>query len=261
MSIVHNSITPTNIFYTPPIALLDGRRTIPTYGLCRLHNFTRSVVLPGRFDPVYDEEVADRREAFEHLYFSGEKTGYEAPEIVGNGNEIPGPESDLWSIGAVLIAMMTGGRTIWDLILDIEFLNQAKPYRRRPRATLAERWRGIPLIHRQILLQNMAGSAEIVSALPEKYSLELRVLTEGLVVFDPLDRGGAADVLEDAIAEVEIRKTQGLEDFREPSAADKRAEDGRKYRQTITEAERWLDDIEAAEQLHRELQEASDWDN
>ena len=231
LPVVHNSIAPSNIIYEHPIP----QRIRDDLPACRLGNFARSVVLPTFLDPEDDDEISDRVEAFEHLYFAGERTAFEAPELVGDGDEIPGLESDLWSIGAVIVAMMTGGKTVWDLLLETEFESSVRTI--RPRGEVAERWRQLPQAQRFALLQDLAGTSDIASALPDKYPIPLRILIEALLVFDPMDRGEAIDVLEDAETQYEQRIAEGLADYVEPGGPARIGEAVRHYRRAVQEAD------------------------
>lgn len=173
-----------------------------TCGACKFGNFSRCIVLPSILDSMGDEKDDDRMEAFEQLHAKGEETGYEAPELVGDGDEIPGQESNLWSTSTVIIAIMTG-RTVQDLILELEFFGHAQ--RKTSRGQLLETWNEAPLVQCHALPLRLAGSSGIAEASPEQYPLKLRVLVEALLVFDPLDRGDAVDVLRDVEAKFEKR--------------------------------------------------------
>ena len=197
--IIHNFMNPANILYAPDGADPKSRPLT----VCRLGNFSRSIVLPSTLDPIDGNEVDDRREAFASIRTTDEVTGYEAPEILGEGGKAPGLASDLWSIGAVMVAMMTG-RTVWDLVLEVQFANLARRSQRRGK--IRERWRDVPLVARHALLLSMASDATIALALPRTYGDDLRLLTESLLVLNPDNRGVARDVLLHAVARCEKRK-------------------------------------------------------
>lgn len=205
--IVHNFINPNNIFFSRTI----DRRGTATHARCQLGNFSRCIVLP--YDPrvVDDGEArAQRRNAFQALHDIGEETGYEAPEIVGDVADIPGPSSDLWSIGAVMVAMMTGTH-VWDFLLEIRFLEHLKQGAKR--SEISERWRNVSLTARRALLLTIAGDASIALALPSRYSKALRMLAEALLFVAPESRLSAREVLLDAEARWEMRKPE-LQDGR-----------------------------------------------
>ena len=211
--IVHNSVNPANIFFKHPNAKEDHET--PAYGPCMLGNFRRCVILPTilETDDVDEDEISDRREAFEHLrsVHEEQETGYEAPELLlENTNHVPGPASDLWSLGAVMVAVMTG-RTIWDLVIETHYLHQVR--RRRHQSQVTEKWQNVALIQRLEMLRRPGGRASVVTHLPERYSWGLRRLVAGMLAIDPLDRGDAVDVLVDAEAGfAERQKEQGEED-------------------------------------------------
>ena len=154
MPVVHNSINPENIFYQSPV----GNEK---QGTCKLGNFSRCTILASTLLPQDDEEVSDRLQAFGISRFFEQETGYEAPELLVDREELPGPASDLWSIGAVMVAMMTG-HTIWDLLLEAEFANRARS-KWRSRAKLPETWQDVPLAQRHSLLRSFVGTSEIAA--------------------------------------------------------------------------------------------------
>ena len=242
--VIHNFINPANIFYSHPLAGVRAR-TGP-YGTCRLGNFSRCVTLQSILDPEGDEEDQERKDAFEQVHSLGEETGYEAPELVLDSDMIPGPESDLWSIGAVMVAMMTG-RTIWDLVLEIEFSGHVQAKRRS--AKLSETWRSVPLVQRHTLLSRLAGNSDIAAALPEQYPFSLRAIVEAHLVVDPIYRADAVEMLRDVMADFEARRAEGMIEFAEPSAREKLADARRRRRQVVREAEDYLASKEAEDRL------------
>ena len=220
--IVHNFINPANVFFTHPVPGDDGQT--PTYGMCKLGNFSRCTILPHDIDPVSDEEVADCREAFGHILALEEETGYEAPEVLVETSELPSSRSDLWSIGAVTLAMMTG-RTVWDFLLEYEFQDHVR--RRRGASQIPESWQDTPLAHRHALLLSLNAQGRISSGLPERYSHELRVLVEALLVVDPEDRGEANHVLRDVEGKFESKRVEleGMVELSECQLEDAAAEE------------------------------------
>lgn len=238
--VVHNLINPANVFNRHTL----GKPTpdLP-YGRFMLGNFSRSVVLPSIHDPVDQSEETDRREAFAHLRGLGEETGYEAPELLAEGSYVPGPCSDLWSIGALAVAMMTG-RTVWDLLLEIDFRRDVDG--KIPRGQVVERWQDVPLGERHALLLSMAGDATIAFALPKQYDDRLKTLVEGLLMFEPADRvGNAAEVYADVMMLFEDRRAAvgdgSMIAFEEWQEGDDSEEALRKYEEVARETRRMLD--------------------
>jgi len=202
--IVHNSINPRSIFYksiASDTAFLSGR-----YKTCQLGNLSACVVLPrpidtktGRIDTA---ELKAQKAAFGKLCTSCYlvdtdgpplDTGFEAPEFFAwAGNNTPSSASDMWSIGAVLITMMTG-RNAWDLILEREFKEMAKS-RRCLRSSVVERWQDCPLSQRLMKL-NTVMLGNLVLGLPSKYSVDLQSFANALLAFDPDDRLTAQEAL------------------------------------------------------------------
>jgi serine/threonine protein kinase len=252
MPIVHNGIRPENIIFEHPISK-HSKHLVFRFGACRLGNFARCVVLPtagefGSEDPedLTDEErtaVAERHEAFGELFYKGEEFGYEAPEIIAEDVEethYPGPLSDLWSLGALGVEMMTC-RNVWDLVLEIEFKDKAQANYHH--GQVEERWRHVSMENRHELLRKFAGEARIVKGLPRLYSHSLRVLIEALLGHNPWNRGKAQDVLQDA--------EQRYETWRRPT--------GKGHRIYETEAmDEIIDDVKHREELHR-IREAEDF--
>jgi len=98
----------------------------------------------------------------------------------------------MWSIGAVLVTMMTG-RNAWDLILEREFKEMAKS-RRCLRSSVVERWQDCPLSQRLMKL-NTVMLGKLVLELPSKYSIDLQSFANALLAFDPDDRLTAQEAL------------------------------------------------------------------
>jgi serine/threonine protein kinase len=222
MPVIHNDIRPANIIFTHPLAKKSAYLPF-RYGGCKLGNFNRCLLLSSAADigsdiveevtPDDQEVIEDRREQFAPLYYKGEQTGYEAPEIVGDdneANEYPAAWSDIWSIGAVAIAMMTG-RMIWDLVLEQEFEDNVQA--NDGSAQIEDRWRHASMHRRHTLLRRMAGSLGIVRALPDLYSEDLRYLVESLLAFNPWERGETAYVLDDVERKYIAWRAKGCRDF------------------------------------------------
>lgn len=194
--VVNNFFNPTNIIYTEPQCGDEGDEA--TYGTCMLQNFGRCVVLPRIVDPEDEDETenerADRKQAFSHVSALAGETGFEAPEHFGYTDDIPGPASDLWSIGAVIVAMMTG-RNVWDLVLEGDFIKEARDERNR-RGSLPERWQDVDS-HQRIISLMALGVGKLAFALPKRYGESLKIVVECLLAFNPLERGSALDVLRD----------------------------------------------------------------
>ncbi|KAK3708419.1 Serine/threonine-protein kinase Nek11 [Vermiconidia calcicola] len=240
MPVVHNLINPETISYGEPPSgrspSAHGVTRRPAYGVCKLGNFSQCVVLQSRHNPIDDREVTDRREVFQHLHSRAKLTGYEAPELQVDGDELSGPASDLWSIGAVMVSMMTGGKSVWDLVREIKFADHAQKNRNTGR--LLESWTLVPTMQRRKFLRSIDGEGDIVMALPRWYSFDLRILIEGLLASNPLDRGEAIDVLEDAVSKFEKRAGEG--DYEGPSEAEEMTRILAKSRRAFREAEAYL---------------------
>ena len=202
--IVHNSINPRSIFYksiASDTAFLSGR-----YKTCQLGNLSACVVLPRPIDTrtgiTNTTELKAQKAAFGKLCTScylvdtagpPPDTRYEAPEFFAwSSNDLPGCPSDMWSIGAVLVTMMTG-RNAWDLILEREFKEMAKS-RRCLRSSVVERWQDCPLSQRLMKL-NTVMLGKLVLELPSKYSIDLQSFANALLAFDPDDRLTAQEAL------------------------------------------------------------------
>lgn len=189
--IVHNDINPTNIRF-------HARHTVRckrAFKVCKLRNFSRCVVLPRPWrphDPANEETAGDRREAFAVAGNRRVESGYEAPEF-GNLAEVnaPSPACDLWSIGAVLVAMMTT-RTIWDIALEKDFVESSKRPRRR-RDVLPERWRKVNFTSR-VRIFNRIGNGKLTRMLPEHYGDHLRMIVDALLSYNPSERGPTLEV-------------------------------------------------------------------
>ena len=260
MPIVHNDIRPSNIIFTHPLAKRSAYLPF-RYGGCKLGNFNRCLLLSSAADigsdiieevtPDDQQAIEDRREQFAPLYYKGEQTGYEAPEIVGDDNktnEYPATWSDIWSIGAVAIAMMTG-RTIWDLVLEKEFDDNVQA--KHGTARIEDRWRHVSMHRRHTLLRRMAGNLGIVKALPDLYSKDLRYLVESLLAFNPWERGETAYVLEDIERKYIAWRAKGWREY-EREAVHRREDDesDREMLLAMKDAEKFIDDIDERFQAH-----------
>lgn len=175
--ILHNLINPANVFYCHPRKYKDFKQ--PTYGVCKLGNFTSCVVLgPNEFtlglSDLWDENI------------EGEFTGYEAPERSSYYPEarIFGAASDVWSIGAVAVAMMTG-QPIWHLVMR-ENINASMMSRRN------SNWQTVVPSDRferlAVLCNETPASSRLRDALPLTYSPRLKELVERLVHPNPFER-------------------------------------------------------------------------
>lgn len=188
LPIVHDSIDPSNIFLT-------GDTNDQTDTHCRLGGFFKCVVLPSSEEASTNAGHTGTVADFPIIAIEDE-TGFEAPELVDDIGYPLGPASDIWSIGAVAILMMTGSHP-WDFLRETAF--HAHIRRRGATGILKESWRNLPHQRRWRILSGMDKKAEIMAALPRKYSQSLRAFVEGLLFIDPLDRGTADDILQDAI--------------------------------------------------------------
>ena len=170
--IAHNLINPANIFYCHPRK--EPGRKEATYGACKLGNFSKCLTFRSEYEKVgwvrLQEDGVD-----------GEPTGYEAPERnpdwPGCGMTADGL-SDVWSIGAVAVAMMSG-RSVWKYVMR-EHINAAMPSR------ADADWSTVPPVQRFARLQAMTtdqpGSCKLRWALPQEYSLGLRWVVERMLM-------------------------------------------------------------------------------
>lgn len=184
--IVHNYINPSNIQF-------DHEHTERrTFKDCRLKNFRRCVILPRPYDPDGPDNVGtadDRRAAFAAVGNRNEETGFEAPEFWDTAlDHAPSPQSDLWSIGAVLVAMMTA-RTVWDLVNEKEFID-GSARRRKQADILPERFQKVTFNSRLRAFRRIP-TGELAKMLPDRYGEHLPIMIEPLLSYDPLDRGTA----------------------------------------------------------------------
>ncbi|EMD00131.1 hypothetical protein BAUCODRAFT_21786 [Baudoinia panamericana UAMH 10762] len=192
--IAHNCITPVNIFYCHP-GKTSGFR-VPTYGDCKLGNFTHCVVFKGARHSVTLLELLNSNT-------DGESTGYEAPELSSFHPQpsIRGSSADVWSVGAVAVAMMLGGRSLWDLVMT-ENINVMMMSRRD------EDWRSVNASERfdrlaalcgaesEVLPDGgLRGSTALVDALPFVYSPSLKSWLQRMVHPSPAARPSVEEVL------------------------------------------------------------------
>lgn len=206
--VVHCAIDPANVFFTAPRPN-DRRPLVRRYGLVKLSNFSKAVNLPQRADPDIndDEETQAWCNMFEHMITEPyQETGYEAPELLGMLGEdeisadkvLPGPCSDIFSIGATCFAMMTG-KTIWDVLLERRFIARSLAPGGIDHAVLEEKWRFADFDERTELLRPVLQGEQVLgSALSAFYSTELRALVSGLLNLDPEMRGESAALLDEA---------------------------------------------------------------
>lgn len=188
--IIHNGINPANIFFQPGAPDSNGYKT------CALGNFSHCVVLPRPWDPDTDEEdeLFDRRESWNAICHARDETGFEAPEFWdATSDYIPGPSSDLWSIGAVILAMMTG-RNVWAFVLEAD---STRPSASKGRQSASpERWQDVSLERRMLALANLKMGG-LALGLPRQYYEHLRNLVDCLLSYDPDTRGIPAEHLMD----------------------------------------------------------------
>jgi len=164
--VVHNLINPANIFY---------RRSLDpdsAHGICQLGNFSRCVVL---------DDLAQASSVLP-LHVESERTGYEAPELGSYDpyDGILGSRSDIWSIGAVCFAMMTG-RTIWDFVMQLD-IDAKRPARKD------EDWRTVPPPEIHERLRAVLNGYRLSIELPKQYSTNLQTSVEWLISLDPARR-------------------------------------------------------------------------
>ncbi|KAK4549470.1 hypothetical protein LTR36_006467 [Oleoguttula mirabilis] len=217
--IVHNAINPANIFYCQ--ARTEPGFKTPTYGRCKLGNFSRAMAIESAYDDVsllelYEKEV------------EGETTGYEAPDLSSHKGEpeatvdeitgerkavwgkTVGSASDVWSIGAVAVAMMTGD-TLWPLVMR-EYIkigmeprryqtpqtpNPAQP-RRPPQPLKPLDWRTVSPAERFERLKALTEeefASKLWNILPFTYSDTLKLFVESMLGVNPWTRANVQDKL------------------------------------------------------------------
>lgn len=190
--IVHNAIDPANIFYCHP-RTEPGYKT-PTYGRCKLGNFSRAMVIESTYDDVNLSDLYAKD-------IEGEITGYEAPDLSsfqgeprGVWGKTVGSASDVWSIGAVAVAMMTGD-TLWPLVMR-ENIKVGMMSRR------GENWRTVYPTERFERLQALtegSGMSTFWGMLPFTYSDTLKLFVESMLGVDPWARADVQHKLTTAI--------------------------------------------------------------
>lgn len=174
---LHNLINPANIFYCHP-RKYEGYKE-PTYGDCKLGNFSSCLVLA---KDQYSVSLSTMYEKDIH----GEITGYEAPERSSYYPDarLYGSASDIWSIGACAVAMMTG-QPIWHLVMR-ENINARMMSRRN------SDWQKVVPSDRFERLAAMCnetrGSTKFRDALPLTYSVTLKRFVEALIDPNPFGR-------------------------------------------------------------------------
>ncbi|KAK5123509.1 hypothetical protein LTR85_002547 [Meristemomyces frigidus] len=205
--IVHNAINPANIFYCQP-RTEPGYMT-PTYGRCKLGNFSRSMVIESEYDDVSLVELYAKD-------IEGETTGYEAPDLSSHMAEAPamidpetgekkavwgktvGSASDVWSIGAVAVAMMTGD-TLWPLVMR-ENIKVGMMSVRDENWQVID-WRTVGPAKRfarlKVLTEGL-GVSTLWGMLPFTYSETLKLFVESLLGVNPWTRANVHEKLEAA---------------------------------------------------------------
>lgn len=199
-AIVHNGINPANIFYCHPRNRSKCKK--PTYGTCKLGNFARCTILR---HPLERYSVLQCEKAG----IADETSGYEAPEItnligdseiyvdtsgpalesIGETSTI-GSAGDIWSIGAVAIAMMTG-KPLWDHVMR-ENISASMMSRRY------EAWEKVWPPDRYARLEALLERDGLWKSLPLWYSTELKKFVQSLVSLVPEERCDVEDMLERA---------------------------------------------------------------
>ncbi|EME89035.1 uncharacterized protein MYCFIDRAFT_193051 [Pseudocercospora fijiensis CIRAD86] len=191
--IVHNNINPDTIFLTAP-------REGQVYGQVKLGNFTRCRLL-------HERNSLERRQNI-NLFKAPEGQGqedFEAPELSwyisrdpevlnlsprsmlrfldqrgleDEASEPFGGRSDLWSIGAVVVALM-GGAYVPESREEVY-----EPYSKA---------RGFAM--RSLELAREGKDRWQAHMFPQSYSLSLRVCLEKLLIFDPAKRFSISEAL------------------------------------------------------------------
>ncbi|KAI5369452.1 Putative protein kinase [Septoria linicola] len=189
-AVIHNNINPDNIWLSRPL------KPDVKYGTIKLGNFSRAVVLDVRsFGPLespmrkdsFNAEDSERRPHHEH---------YDAPELSWLFDTDPkmasllqetdvrpedstteclpiGGRSDIWSLGAVVVALMGG---IWIDPGNISLRRWQKVSREKT------------FVLQTVQLFKMGGKRWDRSLLPPGYSERLRAVLEKMLTLDPKKR-------------------------------------------------------------------------
>ena len=178
--IAHNFINPANIFYCHP-RKEDGFK-LPTYGHCKLGNFTKCVVFQDEDEMLMLPELLDKD-------VEGEYTGYEAPELSSHFAEArlsPDGVSDVWSIGAVAFTMMMG-EGVWRSVMRERISDRMLSRRSKDWRTVNPNERFQRL---DAMTQPHSGCTSLESILPLNYSKQLRRLVQRMLRLVDLDNDG-----------------------------------------------------------------------
>lgn len=181
--ILHGSIQPTSIWYEK----VDPENGGP-FGRCVLGRVTRCLVLPDDTDPDQPDRL---REAFNELPADPDAQGFEAPELAyfDENNPAIGTASDIWSIGAVILAMMTGAnvRTFAQNLTEDTCARDT---------TLSQDLKAVLCYLSQDPLAHVgAARLDLSTALPERFNGSLNTLVAMMLHRVPAQRPVAADVL------------------------------------------------------------------
>ncbi|PPJ59581.1 hypothetical protein CBER1_01151 [Cercospora berteroae] len=190
--VVHNNINPDSIWLNRP-----WKREL-RYGTLKLGDFSRSIVLDPISTNSLNSRVRDERFQSVSQKRHPQQENFEAPELSWLLDTDPGKDagdfgvqsstschpvggkSDIWSIGAVAVALMGG---IW---ID-------------PGDSTLLRWSGITreraFVLQTLQLYKLGGKRWDITLLPQNYSRTLRAVLERLLTLDPKRRPDAIEAL------------------------------------------------------------------
>ncbi|GIZ39978.1 hypothetical protein CKM354_000333700 [Cercospora kikuchii] len=216
--VVHNNINPDTIWLNRP-----WKREL-RYGTIKLGDFSRAIVLDPISTNSLNSSVRDERfQSVSHKKHA-QQEDFEAPELswlldtdpekdasnVGVQSSTSchplGGKSDIWSIGAVAVALMGG---IWIDPGDSTLLRWSSITRERA------------FVLQTLQLYKLGGKRWDITLLPQNYSRTLRAVLERLLTLDPKRRPDAIEALSLARKGYEKWSTEHV-----PSQHEDNTEDG-----------------------------------